>query len=478
MKLLKSFLLIFMIIAAMKCISDSLTLKIDDMIREFRAQDRFSGTVMVAHEGREIFYQGFGYYNREENITNTPDKPLKIGSIVKDFTAVLILQLNEHRKLNLDDTIGKYISLFDDEINRKITIRHLLRHESGFGDYLMLASSTSKLSELKSVDKIIELFKDQPLLFEPGTDVRYSNSGYTVLGAIIESISGKSYFETVKEQILTPLNMIETYFDWQEIAQFKYKPQWYLRSATGRFLTSPFGEWPSPSGGAYSTGRDLLKFENSLLQDNRLLSDESKVLLATRFEKKPDKTWADINAKSDQVLAKAGGSPGSNAVIINDLGRKYTIIVLANYDEPIAEIIGKNIHSLIQGKTYQPPEKTIFEYCLDLYLSEGTEVLQNNFPEIIRKYDFQDPPDFILNRVGYDLLNEELIDQAIGVLTLNATLFPDIANTWDSLGEAYMHAGKVSQAEEYYKKSLQLNPQNYNALEILEQLNQSTKTKN
>ena len=453
------------------CLSDALPLKIDHMIRQYRSQDRFSGTAMVAHDGDEIYYQGFGFLDREKKIPNTANQMLKIGSIVKDFTAVLILQLTELNKLQLDDTIGKYIDYFPDDISQKVTIRQLLRHESGFGDYLMSPELGKILPDLKSVSDIINLFIDRPLLFEPGTGERYSNSGYTVLGAIIEKITGRSYFKNVEENILKPLSMRDTFFDWQIISEFKQSPKWYLRASTGRFYESPFDEWPSPSGGAYSTGRDLLKFELSLLHDNKLLSDKSKVLLATRFSGKSSKTWGEIIDNPDMVAGKAGGSPGSNAVVINDLGRKYIIVVLANFDEPIAEILGKNIHALIQGKEYPPPKRNIFEQCYHTYQEIGLSGLQSSFENIVREYYFQDPHDFILNRVGYDLLTEERTNEAIEIFKLNTKLFPEIANTWDSLGEAYMRAGENAKAVDNYRKSLELNPENQNAREMIQQIN-------
>ena len=265
--------------------------------------------------------------------------------------------------------------------------------------------------------------------------------------------------------------MRDTFFDWQIISEFKHPPKWYLRTSTGRFYESPFDEWPSPSGGAYSTGKDLLKFELSLLHDNKLLSDKSKVILATRFSGKSSKTWSEIIDNPDMVAGKAGGSPGSNAVVINDLGRKYIIVVLSNFDEPIAEILGKNIHALIQGKEYPPPKRNIFEQCYQIYQEIGLSGLQSSFAEIVREYDFQDPQDFILNRVGYDLLTEERTNEAIDIFKLNTKLFPEIANTWDSLGEAYMSAGDNVKAMENYRKSLELNPENQNAREMIKQIN-------
>ena len=454
------------------CSFEGLPQKTDRMIREYRAADRFSGTVLIAHEGNIIFNQGFGYLDREQKIPNVPQTRLKIGSIVKDFTAVTILRLMEQNKLNLDDTIGKYQDdMFPPEINNAVTIRQLLRHESGFGDYLMQPEFRNQMQTLKSVPQIIALFREQPLLFEPGTRSEYSNSGYTVLGAIIESITGVSYFEAVKQEILNPLGMNETVFDWQEIDRFEHNPKWYMRSSTGKFIISPFDEWPSPSGGAYSTGSDLLKFESSLLNDNRLISDASKVLLANRFRPDSGSTWQDIINNPDVVSTKAGGSPGTNAVIISDFGWRYIIIVLANYDEPIAEVIGDNIHSLIVSGEYVPPQPDIFEQTYLIYKNQGIDSLASRFSQLAAVLPEGPPPDMILNRVGYDLLSEDRITEAIEIFTLNTRFFPHIANTWDSLGEACLKNGNKLLAKKHYTKALELDPANQNVRRILDQLN-------
>lgn len=143
---------------------------------------------------------------------------MKIGSIVKDFTAVVMLQLAEQGKLRLDDPIGNYLNDFSLEVLEKVTIRHLLRHEAGFGDHLMIPGSLEKLDALKTVQDIINYFKNEPLLFAPGTAEQNSNSGYAVLGTIIEHLTGKSYARAVGEMILQPLGMKDTFFDRQTIA--------------------------------------------------------------------------------------------------------------------------------------------------------------------------------------------------------------------------------------------------------------------
>ena len=443
---------------------------IDEMKNKYMADDLFAGVVLVSRQDTIVYHKAFGFLDREQKSVHTIDSQLKIGSIVKDFTAVVILQLVEEGKLNLDDQIGKYIDFFESEILHQVTIRQLLRHQSGFGDYLMLPQTRDKIKAIKTVNGLIELFKNEPLLFEPGADERYSNSGYTVLGAIIEDVTQLSYFDAIDHYILQPLNMNNTLFNWQKIDSLSNHPKWYMRSATGNFFESDIDEWPSPSGGAYSTVADLLKFEYSLTYDNRLLSDKSKLLKANRFEKTGYTSWSELIANKSTIIGKAGGSPGNNSVIINFPSQGYIIIVLANYDEPIAEQIGQNIVSIIRLKRYKPPQVSIFEAAYNLYRQEGIDRLKSDFLNLINEYQFQDDKDFVLNRVGYDLITESRLQEALDIFNANTELYPQVANTWDSLGEIYLLLDKYELAEKYYRKSLELNPENQNAVRMLQKI--------
>ncbi len=422
------------------------------MIESYVQKDLFSGMVLLAENYEPGFLRAYGYLNREQQKRNDISDALKIGSIVKDFTAILILQLAEEDELALDDPIQKYIQAFPDTIGNLITIRHLLRHESGLGDYLMNPGTLSRLDSLKNVSNIMDIVSKERPAFDPGTQERYSNSGYTVLGAVIEAVTGISYHQNVEIRILKRLNLDQTLFDWEQIKRLNPLPGYYMRTATGKFLQVTVHEWPSPSGGAYSTVEDLLKLRISLAVDNRLLSDYSKSLMVNNFQDTNMISWNEFKG----VSALAGGSPGSNAVIIHDFGRKTIIIVLANYDEPIAEILGNNVYKIIKGESWVGPRISIFETCFNFYHQYGVQYLRENFDQILTEYRFQEDADMVLNKVGYDLLSEDNLRQAIEIFTLNTELFPEIANTWDSLAEGYLRMGDDETALQYYRKSLQL----------------------
>ena len=158
------------------------TLQLDQLINESAAIDMFSGNVLVAEKGKVIYSRSEGYADWENKIAFNDSSKFNIGSIGKDFTQVVIAQLSQEGKLEMDDKLSRYLALFPATTSDKITIRMLLRHEAGLGDY--------HPAIVRSMADRLQIISNQPLLFEPGTDRSYSNSGYVVLAAIIEKITG------------------------------------------------------------------------------------------------------------------------------------------------------------------------------------------------------------------------------------------------------------------------------------------------
>jgi CubicO group peptidase (beta-lactamase class C family) len=432
---------------------------VDNLMNEYIQQDLFSGVVLIAKDTRPVYLKAFGMADFETKKENTTNTKFDIGSINKDFTSIAILQLAEKGLLNLDDKINKYLNQFPKDVLDKVTIRQLLTHTSGFGDYFMIPGVIPKLPELTTVDQIISTFKDEPLLFEPGTDRQYSNAGFAVLGAVIESIFGMSYFDYVDKNIVAPLKMNNTYFDYQKIRVDKDIPAGYMFSSTGRKERIDYEKSPSPAGSAFSTADDLLKFELSILNDNKLLNDEMKVLFANRYKNSSSVSWEKMLKDSAFISAYAGGAPGRNSVVYSQPATGYIIIVLANYDEPVAEEVGNNIYKLLADKEIIKPAPNVFRKLYLAYAKNGSKYLKTNFNDIIKDSFFEMEEDFLLNRVGYDLLNEKRLKDAIEVFKVNTELFPGIANTWDSLAEAYAADVQKELAIKFYQKAIHINPQ-------------------
>lgn len=247
---------------------------IDSLLRSYYSNGKFNGSVLISENGKIIYKNGFGYANFEWNIKNEPDTKFKIGSCTKQFTAVLIVMLIEEGKLSFNDYISKYIPEYPLEKGNKITIHNLLSHTSGIPEYFNLPQMESLSFKDNKPDDFIKNFCNLELEFEPGTQLKYSNSGYFLLGKIIENITGKSYKQVITEKIFKPLAMSNSGV-LNEIDIFEKKAYGYTKEGD-TLKVAPFlnASGAFSAGYIYSTVEDLFKWQLAL-QSNTLLKKES-----------------------------------------------------------------------------------------------------------------------------------------------------------------------------------------------------------
>jgi CubicO group peptidase (beta-lactamase class C family) len=304
------------------------------------AEDKFSGVVLVAKEGKTLLSRAVGMADPSKNIANKPDTKFNLGSINKIFTQVAIGQLAEAGKLSLDDTIRKRLPDYPSPVADKITIQQLIQHRSGLGDFFGPKFLQAPPSSLRTLAAFLPLFADKPLEFEPGTDQRYSNAGYIVLGLIIERVSGQSYYDYVRGHITRPAGMKDT----ASFAIDENVPNRAIgltkRGSDGpsekrQDNTATLPGRGSSAGGGYSTAPELFAFAQALLGD-KLLS----------------KRWTDwvfhrgqLDADGPRTLGIAGGSPGVNGML--GIAPPYIFVVLANIDPPAAEEVGLATRELL-----------------------------------------------------------------------------------------------------------------------------------
>jgi len=193
--------------------------KIEQLISLHDKYGQFNGAVLVADNGQVIYKKGFGLANMEWNIPNTPGTKFRLGSITKQFTATLVLQLVEQGKIKLDGKLSDYLPDYRKDTGAKVTIHNLLSHTSGVPSYTSLPGFFSNVSRNPfAVDDFIKKYASGDLEFEPGTKFVYSNSGYFLLGAIIEKVTGKPYEQVLKQNIFDPLGMKDSGYDhWETI---------------------------------------------------------------------------------------------------------------------------------------------------------------------------------------------------------------------------------------------------------------------
>ena len=311
---------------ARKSSDTELVKAISKYLDSLSSADEFSGVVLVARKGEPFFQQAYGYADRERKIRNEVDTKFNLGSINKRFTKTAIHLLAAQGKLSLTDPIKKFLPDYPNkEAAGKVTIEHLLEMRSGIGDFFGERYQSTPKERIRSIADYLPLFADKPLEFEPGTNRRYSNGGYVVLGAIIEKASGTDYYTFVRENIFIPAGMGNT-DSFEKDKNVPNRALGYTRG-DGRgkgSWGSNYGTLPakgSSAGGGYSTAQDLLKFV---------------VALEQRTIPAPD---------TEQGLGIAGGAPGMNSALEWDPQPGYVVVVLSNFDPPSAEKVARQIRA-------------------------------------------------------------------------------------------------------------------------------------
>lgn len=316
--------------------------QVDAFLRGVAEQEKFGGVVLVERPGQPRFMRAYGLANHEAGIANTPKTSFDVGSITKSFTAVGILQLVESGKVELDAPLSRYLKGFPKHIAEKVTIRHLLRMESGYGDYFSAPGYRARRGDMKSLDDMLAVIRKMELEFEPGTDERYSNAGYAILGGVIERVSGLSYPEYVRRHVFEPAGMTGSGFPSFAERGTAATAVGYTRDGGDglRRNLDLFPETASPAGGSFSTAEDLARFVRALRGD-KLLSPKWTDFALTRFA--PGETRR-------PVYAVAGGAPGVSAVLLYEADMDVLVVVLSNHDEPFAERVGVEIFNVLRGR--------------------------------------------------------------------------------------------------------------------------------
>lgn len=437
MKIKNSLKILIFIISIHNIYSDDFADKLDKILNEYNDIGMFSGNVLAAKDGIVIYEKQFGYADWENKTPVTPQTLFRIGSLNKVFTHTMIKQLEKEGRLSLSDPLSKYLDLYPKETGDKITIKMLIEMKAGLGDYLMNPAFNQNRDKFRTVNDFLEIIKDEPLLFEPGAGQEYSNSGYVVLGAIIEKVTDKSYTENLKERLTEPLGLTNTHY----LLLGETVPD-MAKGTRIRFsdvkVNSPFMEQPSPAGGMFSNAADLLKLDR-YLRETGFLSQG----------------------------IRAGGTPVWNSVLAQ-MRDGYTVIITSNFGQVADEIIMR-FKDAVNGKEYPKPDITMEMKMYGILKNGGITKLESSLKQLLESHGML-YNDRHLNFFGYELMNDELLDDAIEVFKLNAKLFPEVPNVWDSLAEAYMNKGNNELAIANYKKVLELDPGNRNAKKMLEKL--------
>lgn len=451
--------------------------QIEELITKYNQYGQFNGSALIAENGKVILKKGFGSANMEWNILNQPDTKFRLGSISKQFTAFLIVKLAEEGKIKLDVPITTYLPDYPKATGEKITIHNLLTHTSGIPNYTSFPNFfKDKSRNPYTPEEFVKTFSNLPLEFNPGEKFNYSNSGYFLLGYIIEKISGKSYEQYLQETILTPLKMVNSGYDHSDVI-IKNRAAGYEKRGK-KIINSSYLDMSIPyaAGSLYSTVEDLYIWDQALYT-NKLLSSKSMESLFNSYIKAGKGSYgygwfieeADGASGKVKVIEHGGGINGFNTIIYRIPGDKNLIVLLNNTGGTVLNEISESIRAILYNQSFKAPKMSLAFELLETFSEQGVTNGLNTY----NKYK-NDPTYAILegdmNRVGYELLQNGKTKEAIEVFKINAETYPKSGNVYDSLGEAYLKEGNKKLAITNYKKSVELDPANEAGKKALEEL--------
>jgi len=355
--------------------------RMEQVIQSFVADKQFMGAVLVARGNDILLDKGYGFANLEWNIPDSPKTKFRLGSITKQFTAASILLLEERGKLGVNDSVKKYMpdapAAWD-----KITIFNLLTHTSGipsftsFPDYAKLEPFPATSTEL------VARFRDKPLDFQPGEKWSYSNSGYVLLGYLIEKISGESYAHFVQGNIFNLLGMADSGYD-SNSAVIQNRASGYTPGQNG-IVNAGYIDMTIPlsAGALYSTTEDLLRWEQGLFA-GKLISPASLKKMTTPFKNDYGFGLGIRTVNGQEQIEHGGGIEGFNTMLTYYPADKLTVVVLANLNGAAPEEIAADLHTIAEGGT--------------VLLTSERKVVKLD-PKIFDNYvgSYQLAPDFIL----------------------------------------------------------------------------------
>jgi CubicO group peptidase (beta-lactamase class C family) len=326
--------------------------RLDEVVQSF-VPDRFMGSVLVARDAEVIFDKSYGSANLEWNIPNTPETKFRIGSLTKQFTAAAILLLEEQGKLKTTDLLSAHFPNTPDAW-KDITIHHLLSHEAGLPELSLLPWFDENITRPFTAAAIIDVFKNLPLDFAPGSEFRYSNSGYIVLGRLVELLGGGSYAAFMRVNIFTPLGMTNSGYD-ANAQVLANRASGYQSGPTGP-RNAPYLDMSIPHGGGglYSTTGDLLRWTQGLF-GGKLLSAESLAKMTTPNLGDYAYGVAVTNEEGLKKVSHAGSVQGFNTSMTYYPDEKLLVVALSNINGDAPGYIVGHLADLMHGKNVVLP---------------------------------------------------------------------------------------------------------------------------
>lgn len=458
--------------------------RIDNYLTQLVTDKGFSGGMLIIKNGEKIFSKGYGWANKEKNIPFTSSTLASIGSITKAFTATAIMKLREQGKISLNDPLKKFFPTIPDD-KAKITIHQLLTHSSGFHEFLK--NDGGDYEKLES-DAFLKRAFGEPLAFKPGEKAVYTNVGMSILGVIIEQVSGMGYESFLKQQLFNPIgikgigyyvedskndNIAHGYdkgMDWgtipQHIAAAGNEVYWNLKA----------------NGGLEASLNDMFVWANaftnhSVLADSSIEKMFTAHVLEEGYEGRSSFGYG-CNISKSRRNTKLIDNGGSNGIYFARLIRLpeegLVFYMVTNISSINTNMVLPNITQLyFQGKIVEDgiARESKFETVeAEKIYSILVTLKPSDLSKELEKQNLKVQDDMILLEVGQKLMEEKKTDEALSLYQYYTSAFPNIIVAWNDMGDVYQMKGKKEDAIKCYQQALKLRPDNPRAKENLAKL--------
>jgi CubicO group peptidase (beta-lactamase class C family) len=408
-----------------------------DLIAQYKQHYGFSGSVLVLKNGKPILTEAEGYADDSKLREITLLTRFDIGSIQKNLTAVLVLQAHDQGLLNFDDTLEKFSLVFEDPKSKKITIKHLLEHRSGFAD-IFTAEYRKNPSKYTSIAEKLEILRQQPLLFEPGTERKYSNYGYIVLGAVLEKITQQDYWVLLEKNVLQPSR---TLLKTEQLDHDTVALPYHFNYEGRRLLVDPsMLEHKTPDGGGEMTVFELYAVYHQLFNQKKLLSGNS--LQFFRMLQKDQGQW----------LAFGGGVGVSTAIEI-DFANDIWVMVLTNTDRLVAEELSSRLRSMGISGQYDSVKLPATLFAYKQYQRLGEKLFGEKFKAVYQQAGYQAFLGKTITDLARELIAAGKAENSIYFFKYLTEKYPDHAEVYDGLAYGYFSAGHSEDAKAAFAKA-------------------------
>jgi CubicO group peptidase (beta-lactamase class C family) len=343
-------------------LSLQLTAQVDEYMRARVELEHFSGAICIARDGEMLVSQGYGLANREHGVPNSPLTKFRLASITKQFTATAIMLLQQQGKLRVHDPVRAHLAdcpaTWDE-----VTIHHLLSHTSGVPNHTDFPETWATIGLPKAVPELIATFKDRPLDFAPGQRWNYSNSGYILLGAIIEQIGGQSYEQFMHEHVFEPLGMFDSGHD-RHTPILPHRAAGYVKQ-DGAIVNAPYIDMSIPyaAGALYSTVGDLCLWDQALYAERLIPQNMLDAMFAPApIAEPPGRAgygygWAIYNMFERRCVGHGGGIFGFSTDLMRFLDERVLVVVLSNLESPYIAAISRDLGAIVFGEPYSLPQE-------------------------------------------------------------------------------------------------------------------------